>query len=348
MRERKNPPSRILLTFIFAAIVFFVLVVTMFIVGTAVYILTETGLLDRIESPNFLLPTAVFALVSIILGTAVAAIMGRVPLKPVNKLISGMNSLAGGNFDTRIEMKGNPVGREISESFNILAEELKNTEMLRADFINNFSHEFKTPIVSIRGFAKLLKKGNLSEAQQQEYLDIILTESSRLADMATNVLNLTKVENQSILSDITHFNLSEQIRDCILLLEKKWTRKNLTILADFDEHFIDASEELLMQVWINLLDNAIKFSDEGGEVGVTIAQAADTIVVQVQNSGPMIGEDEMKRVFNRFWQGDTSHAAEGTGIGLSIASRIVQLHKGDISASSTTSETVFSVLLPIS
>lgn len=131
--------------------------------------------------------------------------------------------------------------------------------MLRSDFINNFSHEFKTPIVSIAGFAKLLRRGNLTDEQKEEYLEVIEEESLRLSAMANNVLNLTRVENQTILTEVTRFNLSEQIRGAVLLLAEKWTPKNLYMDMQFGEHMICANEELLKQVWINLLDNAIKF-----------------------------------------------------------------------------------------
>lgn len=345
MKKSKAPP-RAALTLLFAAIVFCVLVVTMLIVGSVALLLVRADMLKKVNSRNVLVPIALLAFVSILIGTVVAAVTSRVPLKPINNLINGMNRLAEGEYDTRINLGNYSVGKEISKSFNILAEELMNTEMLRSDFINNFSHEFKTPIVSIRGFAKLLRKGNLSSEQQREYLDIIVNESSRLADMATNVLNLTKVENQSILTDITCFNLSEQIRDCVLLLEKKWSGKGLTVRVDFDEYSIHANEELLMQVWINLIDNAVKFSPEAGEIGISIAQADDMLTVLVKNNGPYISPEERNRIFNKFWQGDTSHASEGTGIGLSIARRITTLHKGVISVASSLEETVFSVRLP--
>ncbi|MPM07787.1 Alkaline phosphatase synthesis sensor protein PhoR [bioreactor metagenome] len=234
----------------------------------------------------------------------------------------------------------------MSQSFNALAEELQNTEMLRSDFVNNFSHEFKTPIVSIRGFAKLLQKGNLPAEQQREYLGIIADESTRLAEMATHVLDLTKIENQSILTDVTRFNLSEQIRGAVLLLEKKWSQKGLTIAAEFDEYEIEANEEMLKQVWINLIDNSVKFSPQGGEIGLSIAKTADGIAVAVKNNGAEIAEEDQKRIFNKFYQGDTSHAAEGTGIGLAIVKRIVELHKGKISVVSSPRETVFTVSLP--
>ena len=151
-----------------------------------------------------------------------------------------MNRLAAGDFKARLQfgsiLSSHPAFREISTSFNTMAEELENTELLRNDFINHFSHEFKTPIVSITGFAKLLAKGNLPEEQKALYLKSIEEESVRLAELATNVLNLTKVENQTILTEVSPFNLSEQVRAAVLLLENKWTEKNIDLQLDFDEY----------------------------------------------------------------------------------------------------------------
>lgn len=346
MNRPPKGPRRAALTAIFALVVFVVLAITMLIVGGITLIAVHGGLLSDLTTPTIAYPIIAYAVASILIGTLIAAIISKVPLKPVNALIAGMNRLASGEFDARLDTEVHPIGRDVSESFNLLAEELENTEVLRSDFINNFSHEFKTPIVSIRGFARLMLRGNLPEQRQREYLEIIADEADRLAELATNILNLTKVENQSILTDTHRFNLSEQIRDAILLLEKKWTKKGLVINADFDEYEIEANEELLKEVWINLLDNSVKFSKPGGEVDVSIARDGGALTVSVTNHGPEISEEERRRMFDRFWQGDVSHAAEGTGIGLSIVKRIVQLHKGDIAVDSTAEATTFAVALP--
>lgn len=345
MRTPKAPP-RAALTIVFSLIIFLILTITMLLVGGAVYLLSRTGLLDDIGPPNLLLPLVLFALVSIVTGTVIGLLTSAIPLKPVNRLLSGLNRLASGDYKVRLEVGRHPAHRDIEESFNILAEELQNTEMLRSDFVNNFSHEFKTPIVSIRGFAELLLKGGLTEEHQREYLEIIVEESGRLADMATNVLDLTKVENQSILTDITRFNLSEQMRNCILLLEARWAEKELAVTADFAEYDIEANEELLKQVWINLLDNAVKFSPRAGEISVTISRGDDKIRVSIKNTGPEISAGDQRRVFNKYWQADTSHASSGAGVGLSIARRIAELHHGQISVDSTPERTVFLVELP--
>jgi signal transduction histidine kinase len=261
-----------------------------------------------------------------------------------------MNMLAEGNFKTRLKFSGaiahHPTFTEISDSFNTLAEELENIEILRSDFINDFSHEFKTPIVSIAGLAKLVNKGNLTDEQREEYLNAIEEESLRLAAMATNVLKLTKVEKQNILSDVTEFNLSEQIRSCILLLEDKWTQKDIVLELDFDEYTIHGEEELLKEVWINLFDNAIKFSQYGGAVSAEITDTGKAVRVSVSNSGKGISEDNIKKIWNKFYQADESHTSEGNGIGLAIVKRIVDLHNGTVSAFCADDKVTFTVELP--
>lgn len=345
MNKHREPP-RALLTLVFVAVSFCILVITMAIVGLVVAWLTQSGRLGAIGMPDIRIPLITIGVASIAVGTAVAAILGGIPIKPLAALIDGMNRLAHGDFKARINLGRPPMIQEVSASFNTLAEELEHTEMLRSDFINNFSHEFKTPIVSIQGFAGLLLKGNLPEAQQREYLEIIAEESARLASMATGVLDLTKVENQHILTGTSRYNLSEQLRGCILLFEKRWADKGLTINAEFEEHMITANEEQLKQVWVNLLDNAVKFSPERGEIDITIAQAKGVTAVSIQNRGDALNEAEQERIFQKFYQGDTSHASEGTGIGLAIVKKIVELHRGAVSASNANDKTVFTVTLP--
>ena len=218
--------------------------------------------------------------------------------------------------------------------------------MLRSDFINNFSHEFKTPIVSIAGFASLLKQGDLPRAEQLEYLDIIESESKRLADMATNVLNMTKVENQTILTDVTEFNLSEQLRTCVLLLERKWEKKNLEMNLELEEHTISGNQELLRQVWVNLLDNAIKFSPEGQSVEISAAEEENAVAVSICNTGSYIPQNQQEAIFRKFYQADHSHSTEGNGIGLAVVKRVVELHEGTIRVESNPSFTKFTVTLP--
>ncbi|MCD8023643.1 MAG: HAMP domain-containing histidine kinase, partial [Lachnospiraceae bacterium] len=299
-----------------------------------------------IQHGEFWLPLLMLTAISIGVGYVISFIAGSVPARQVRKAIEGMNRLAEGKYDTRLDLGNSELGKDVSESFNKLAYELEHTEMLRSDFVNNFSHEFKTPIVSVLGFAKLLKRENLSEEHRMEYLEIIEEESGRLSVMATNVLNLTKIENQTILTDVTEFNLSEQIRNCVLLLEKKWAQKGLPPSLEFQEYQISANEELLKQVWINLLDNAIKYSPEGETIEIGIYQEEDATAVSVINYGPKIQEKDLPLIMNKFYQADTSHASEGNGLGLAIVSRIITLHGGTVDVESSDEETIFTVTLP--
>lgn len=336
----------------FALVVFLSVLLNSGIAALAVYFLVHSDVINITGATAADAGRLIgfFALLSIPIGVLVALMASKVPLKPIANLIDSMDRLASGDFRTRVNvgsvMRRYPPFVGVAESFNKMAEQLESTEMLRGDFINNFSHEFKTPIVSIAGFAKLLRRGNLSAQQRQEYLAIIEEESLRLSYMATNVLNMTKIENQTILTDLSDFNLSEQIRSCILLLENKWDRKNLDFSLSLQEHQIRANEELLKQVWINLLDNAIKFSPAEAMIEVAIVETEQTYQVSVRNPGTTIPGEQQEKIFNKFYQGDESHAAEGNGIGLAIVRRVVELHNGTVEVSSRNNITIFTVELP--
>lgn len=342
---------RFSLTITLSLFAFCILVSAIGLAALGVYILSVTGAITGVDGE---LQTGtlilLMLLISVILGAVMAFFGSRIPLKPLNNFINKINQLASGDFKARLNVSGamskNPSVREITESFNKLAEELENTEMLRGDFINNFSHEFKTPIVSIAGFAKLLNRGNLSEEERKSYLKSIEEESMRLSYMATNVLNLTKVENQSILRDVTTYNLSEQLRSAVLLLEGKWEKKGIELAIDLEEYTISANEELLKEVWINLIDNAIKFSNEGGTVSISIKALEDTLDVSIRNTGETIPPEKQEKIFAKFYQADESHSTEGNGIGLAIVKKIVELHQGGVSLNSEAGETEFKISLP--
>ncbi len=338
----------IVLTLFFSIVIFTLLVLTIVITVGIFYFLYSRGYVHPNISGegDFRFPFLLLAVISILVGTVLTLLVGSIPLRPLQDMLEGLQKLAGGDYSVRLKVLSLPMNRDIVNTFNTLAQELEHTEMFRSDFINNFSHEFKTPIVSILGFARLLRRGNLSKEEENEYLEIIEQESERLSELATNVLDLTKVENQEILTDVTDFNLSEQIRDCVLLLEKKWTQKNLTPDLEFSECMISANEELLKQVWINLLDNTIKYSPEGGTFEVRIQHEGNSLIVQFKNYGPQIDEKDLPLIMNKFYQADTSHASEGNGIGLAIVKRVVELHGGSVGVKSGEHETVFSVMLP--
>lgn len=352
-KRNKDRRSGFALTMTFSLIVLIILIIALGMAWAAAVLLNELGFgtPDVAEGGSNTSLVLLAGGISIVIGYGVAVLAARYPLSPVSKLIDGLNRLASGKYDTRIQFKGMLRGMaafsDVSDSFNSLAKELENTEMLRGDFVNNFSHEFKTPIVSIAGFAKLLKNGDLTEEQRREYVDIIAEESMRLSYMATNVMNLTKAENQTILTEVSRFNLSEQIRSSVLLLENKWSKKNISFDMDFDEFYIEGNEELLKQVFINLVDNAVKFSPNDQTVRINMFRIGDKVKVSVTNGGESIPKEKMDKIFNKFYQCDESHAKEGNGVGLAIVRHITRLHKGSVTAVSEDGKNTFTVILPI-
>ena len=249
----KESRPRTSLTIVFSTFVFAILISAIAITAIGLWLLTELGVIINVNGELDLGLVILFmSLISLIIGGLIAFFSSYIPMKPIEDSINKMKRLAAGDFKTRLKFGGiissHPAAKEFEDSFNTMAEELGNTELLRSDFINNFSHEFKTPIVSITGLANLLEVGNLTEEQRVQYARAIREESMRLSSMASNVLSLTKVENQAILTDISTFNLSEQVRSAILLLEEKWTVKDIDLHIEFEEHLIEGNEELLMQV----------------------------------------------------------------------------------------------------
>ena len=347
----KERTSRMSLTLALSIFVFIILLAAIGLTALGLWILTKAGVIVDINGQLQLGQVILFmSLISLIIGGVAVFFSSRLPLKPVNEIINKMNRLAAGDFKTRLQfgdtMSAHPAVKELMTSFNIMAEELENTEMLRNDFINAFSHEFKTPIVSITGLANLLEAGDLTEEQRVQYARAIREESMRLSSMASNVLTLTKVENQTILTDVSCFNLSEQVRSAVLLLEEKWTSKNIDLQLDFDEFMIEANEEMLKQVWINLIDNAVKFVPRCGTVELEVVEIGEHLCVKVSNTGSEIPPGKQEKIFAKFYQADESHATQGNGIGLAIVKRIVKLHNGEVSVSSGNGITTFTVLLP--
>ena len=345
MKNHTKKESRAL-TLMYAVLFFAIQCIALAMAVAVLYVLMAFGIIDQPQD-NVLL---IMVSSSIVVGMLLTVFTRAIPLGPLNRTIRQLNQLASGDYSARIHLRkpfcNSPELSEFADSFNKMAQELENTELLRNDFINNFSHEFKTPIVSIAGFAKLLRRGNLTDEQQQEYLGIIEDESLRLAAMATNVMHLTSIENQQILTDVTQFNLSEQLRSCMLLLEKQWSEKDILPDMEFPEYDICGNEELLRQVWINLFQNAIKFSPNRSDVLVRISAEQNQLSVSVTNYGAEILPEKLPRIFQKFYQADESHTTQGNGIGLAIVKRIVELHKGSVTVESQNSITTFRVTLP--
>lgn len=345
--EKPRLMQRIGLTITFAFVVFLIFLITNIIVGSLSYLLYERGLATITHKRDVSILVFTVLAACTIVGLVVSLMIGSLSLKSTREFIQGMSRLADGDFSVRLDIRRPGEMRTLAVNFNIMAEELGGIELLRTDFVNNFSHEFKTPIMSIKGFAEMLKYEDLTKAERDEYLDIVISEAGRLAEIASNVLDLSKVEAQTVLTETEPFDLAEQIRHCILLLEAKWEEKKLDFSAEMEDITCVGNEELLSQVWINLMDNAIKFTPEGGSVTVILRKAGDDIVVKIRDSGCGIPENAQKKIFDKFYQADSSRATKGNGLGLTLSKRIIALHGGDISCESMPGEwTEFTVLLP--
>ena len=270
----------------------------------------------------------------LVVGTLLTVLAVKKMVKPLTKLTEATKEVAKGNFEIQVKNKGKDEIRLLTDHFNQMTRELKSIEMLRKDFITNFSHEFKTPLASIQGFAKLMAQSNLSIEDQQEYAHIIVEETERLSHLSSNILKLSKLENQEIVTRYSEFSLDEELRHCLLVLENKWTDKNLNLELDLEPVFIKGDASLLSQVWMNLFDNAIKFSNKNQTLKVQIIDQSDYVEIHIKDEGIGMSEEVIKRIYEKFYQGDPNHSAIGNGLGLALVKRIVELHQGSIGVES--------------
>lgn len=300
-------------------------------------------LLDIIQRSIFILVMNV-----IVISAVVMKLASRKMLKPIQQIAEATKKVSLGDFKVRLETKRNDEIGELTNNFNQMVKELGSIELLQKDFINNVSHEIKTPITSIQGFAKLLEDDNISKEEKQEYLNIIVEESNRLLNISTNILRLSKLQNQEKITKKDIINVTEQIRKTISLLEPKWKEKNLSFDISTQEIYYYGDEEITFQIWVNLIDNAIKFSEENGKISIKIKQEDCNIVVKIKDNGIGMDENEQQKIYTRFYQIDQSHSQEGSGLGLSIVKRIVDLSNGKIEVESKKNVgTTFTIKLPV-
>jgi signal transduction histidine kinase len=321
------------------------------ILGSLVYLLHSIGLIDIYETIRGLRFVPIFGLlfINFLLATALTALFSKTALRRLKEIIKATHQVAEGHFHVKVdEHNGIYEFSELARSFNKMTQELASIETLRSDFINNFSHEFKTPIVSIRGFAKLLKDGGISDSEKQEYLDIILAESERLSALSTNVLNLSKYESLEIITEKTVYRVDEQIRMAIVMFEPKWSAKGLDVDVVLDEIMLNGSSDLTQQIWLNLIDNAIKFSPEGGSLIIRLTHWNNGLRFTINDAGVGMDNQTADRIFDKFYQGDASRTGAGNGLGLAIVKRIVELCGGKIEVQSELGVgSEFTVWLPV-
>ena len=287
-------------------------------------------------------------LICILSGAAIAVGLSKIFVSPMMKLGDAMRKVAGGDFSVRLVCTSRIHDvREVYDSFNTMVKELGNTETLQTDFVSNVSHEFKTPINAIEGYASLLQDSQLTDEQKNAYIDKIIFNTRRLSDLVGNILLLSKVNNQTISPKTSTFRLDEQVRQSILALESKWENKEIEFDIDLDEIEYTGFENLLSHVWLNLIDNAVKFSPQNGQIRIRLKQLDSSVTFSIWDNGLPIPEADIDRIFNKFYQGDNSHASEGNGLGLALVRKIVAAEQGTINVSSSEDAgTEFVVALP--
>lgn len=283
-----------------------------------------------------------------ILLVPMITVLYRRRAREVVTLSEAIRKVAAGDYSTRITEQKRAQMKPIYDDFNKMCAELESVKLLRNDFINSYSHEFKTPIASINGFASLVLEKDLPEDEQKEYLKIIVDESARLSNLATSSILLSKLTSQTIVTDIEEYDLGEQLRECSIILSGTWLKKNMNFDVSLESVMYRGNKEMMQHMWINLLDNAVKYTPEGGKITVLVREENGYAIVKIMDTGEGISKDIQKSLFDPYFQGDSSHSRQGLGLGLSIVKRIVELCKGTISVRSTLGEgSEFTVILPM-
>lgn len=272
--------------------------------------------------------TAVF---SIVIGIGAAIIVSIIVFRPIKVLGKAMQRVKDGHFDTKLSTNTRLSEiKEVYENFNTMTQELSSIDTLQNDFITNVSHEFKTPINAIEGYTTLLQTEDMSEDEKQMYIERIMYNTNRLSKLVGNILLISKIDNQSIDTNISKFRLDEQIRQAIISLDNQISAKNISLEANLDNISINSDEDILQHVWINLIDNAIKFTPDNGIISITLHNSDGKTVFCIDDSGPGVSDEDKKVIFNRFYQADLSHKSEGNGLGLSLVQKIIDYEKGSV------------------
>lgn len=291
----------------------------------------------------------ILLLCALFIGVVMIFVFSKRTANPIAALSKAATEIASGNLDVHVEEsdRKDEIG-ELERQFNLMIRELQSNEYLKKDFISNVSHEFKTPLAIIGGYADLLTEDPVSEKERKEYAALILTESKRLSKLTSNILQLSKLNQDEVRPKCRGFSLDEQIRQNILLLEPKWSAKNLNFQLDLPAAACTGDADLLSEVWMNLIDNAIKFSPRGSTISIQLKPyAASEYQICIKDQGIGMDEHTAKRIFEQFYQGDTSHKQEGNGLGLAITAKILELHHGKISVRSEPEKgSEFTVTLP--
>jgi signal transduction histidine kinase len=290
---------------------------------------------------------------NVLFSTVVVAALLGFARRPVRKIAEAAKQVAGGDFTIRLQpFRKDGKKDEIEvlvEDFNTMIEELATIETLKTDFIANVSHEIRSPLAVIQSYATAMQDDSLSPEERYDYGKTIVKASKRLSDLITNILKLNKLENQEIFPASEPYSLDEQLRECALSYEELWSKKNITLIGDdINEVTVRYDRSLLELVWNNLISNAVKFTNEGGKIVISLKEEDGLAVVTISDTGCGMGEETVAHVFDKFYQGDSSHSTEGNGLGLALAKKVVDIFGGSISVKSKLNEgTCFNVKVVI-
>lgn len=293
-----------------------------------------------ITAKEFVMPV-----ISLLIALLMVGLIMRQTTEPLTGLTAGIRKIAAGDYSVRLEEHdSNSELADLAVSFNKMARELQSSEVMRKDFAASISHQFKTPLSIIQGYSRLLEEDGISDADRKRYAALITRQSERMAALSSNILRLSRLESSAIISSPSTFILDEQLRQCVVTLEPKWSRKNIDFSVRLPNVIYTGDEELLENVWVNIIDNAIKYTPDGGRIEVALIESKSKLLITVTDSGEGMDEATLERAFSPYFHGGSG---EGSGLGLPIAKRIVELHGGRISISSLPGEgTTVTVLLP--
>lgn len=332
----------------FAGIVFLTVLAVFFFVAGIWFLLYKCGVLtvNPIARHFPIIPLSVG---SLLIGISIALFVGKLIIVPIQNISNAFKELSKGNFSVRVsEDERIDEIREMSKRFNETAFDLSHIETLRNDFIVNVSHEFKTPLAAIEGYAMLMQNPTVTPEKREYYIEKILDNSKKLSELSSNILMLSKLENSSTLPQCGEYRLDEQIRKVILMSESKWSKKDIEFDLELPRTDYYGCEQLLTQVWSNIIDNAVKHAPVGSTVCVTLEKSESILSVCVADSGDGMSEEVQKHIFEKFYQGDSSRKEEGNGLGLALVKRILDLCGGEISVKSAVGEgAAFTVTLPV-
>ena len=341
----KKVRSRRIISTLSSFFVFFLLAAFVTTCCIMLFVSTLQESIGRDFTQNEITLAAKITMVNVVLISIIMAVIDYIRRRltverPVKRITEATSKMIEGDFSVRIE----PISKfgtdesfnEIIDCINKMSEELSGVETLRTDFIANVSHEMKTPLAVIQNYGTLLESPDLPEEKRIEYAQAIKDASRRLSDMMTNILKLNRLENQQIYPNPKTFNLGEQLCECLLQYEGVWEKRNIEIETDIEDDVqVCADDELLSLVWNNLLSNAFKFTDDGGKISISLTADEEHATVKISDTGCGMSAEIGAHIFEKFYQGDTSRATQGNGLGLALVKRVVDITHGEIGVEST-------------